>query len=174
VVSNGGSPKRSDYPYSADVFHAAIADPLAFDVGGVSTIIRDLRGRFGSGLPVYLTGFSAGGHLTWLFLLIHPEQLAGVALASANFAGRELPPRLITVTRTHVPVRAFYGAEDKRADALLSQWDHARAEAERRGCCDLTRVVVPGASHSPFARTVIEYFTDLATSRRESSSNSRA
>ncbi len=68
VVSNGGPPHRSDYEYSADVFNAAIADPLAFDVSGLSAIIRDLRGRLGSGLPIYLTGFSAGGHLTWLFL----------------------------------------------------------------------------------------------------------
>jgi dienelactone hydrolase len=162
VVSNGGPPNRSDYPYSADVFNAAIGDPLAFDVAGVSAIIRDLRGRFGSGLPVYLTGFSAGGHLTWLFLFTHPDLLAGAALASANFAGRGLRPGLITVPPAHVSVRAFYGAEDSRAAALLSQWDRARGEAEQRGYRDLTRVVVPGASHSPFARTVIEYFTDLA------------
>ena len=173
MVSNGGSPKSSDYPYSADVFDAAIADPLSFDVAGVVAIIRDLRARFGSGLPVYLTGFSAGGHLTWLLLFAHPDQLAGAALASANFAGRGLHPGLITATPTRVPVRAFYGAEDERADVLLSQWDDARAEAEQRGCCDLTLVVVPGASHSPFARTVIEYFTDLAASRRGSTLNSR-
>ena len=165
VVSNGGPPRRSDYPYSADVFNRATGDPLAFDVAGVSAIIRDLRGRFGSGLPVYLTGFSAGGHLTWLFLLTHPDLLAGAALASANFAGRGLPPASNTATAAHVPVRAFYGAEDRRADALLSQWEHARVEAEQRGCRDLTRVVVPGAGHSPFARTVMEYFTDLAIRR---------
>jgi dienelactone hydrolase len=172
VVSNGGPPNRSDYSYSADIFKAALGDPLTFDVAGVSAIIRDLRGRFGSGLPVYLTGFSAGGHLTWLFLLTHPDLLAGAALASANFAGRGLQLGSIARTPARVPVRAFYGAEDRRADALLSQWDHARVEAEQRGCCDLTRVVVPGASHSPFARTVIEYFTDLAVTRSSTSSSS--
>jgi pimeloyl-ACP methyl ester carboxylesterase len=165
VVSNGGIPDRHDYPYSVDVFKAAVGDPLAFDVTGVSAIIHELRGRFGTAVPVYLTGFSAGGHLTWLFLFSHPDLLAGAALASANFAGRGLRPRASGATPAQVPVRAFYGADDSRADALLAQWKYARVEAEQRGCRDLTRVVVPGAGHSPFARTVIEYFTDLAVKR---------
>jgi len=170
VVSNGGSPDLSDYPYSADVFNAASGDPLAFDVAGVLAIVGDARRRFGRELPVYLTGFSAGGHLAWLFVLTHADLLEGAAVASANFADRGLSRRHIAAAPASIPVRAFYGAQDQRAAALLLQWDRARAEAERRGCRDLTLVVVPGAGHSPFARAVIEYFTELAVRRRSSTS----
>ena len=31
--------------------------------------------------------FSAGGHITWLFLFSHADLLAGAALASANYDG---------------------------------------------------------------------------------------
>jgi poly(3-hydroxybutyrate) depolymerase len=164
VVSNGRRWKPSDYPYTASVLSTATADPLAFDVAGVSAIIRDINDRCGTELPVYITGFSAGGHLAWLLLLTHADWLAGATLASANFAGRGLTSDPRTGSATPVPVRAFFGAADKVFDALRGQWERGRALAQQRGCRDLTHTVVPGAGHSPFAREVLEYFAMLALS----------
>lgn len=162
VVSNGGRRNRSYYPYSAEVLSAATSDPLGFDLTGVSAIIHEMRDRFGAGLPVYLAGFSARGHLAWLLVLTHPDWLTGAALASANFAGRGLTPGWDTEPATHLPVRVFFGAADRLSNVLLVQWDRARTLARQRGCRDLTRVVVPDAGHSPFAREVLEFFAELA------------
>jgi len=162
VLSNGGHPSRSSYPYSDAVFEAAEADPLQFDTAGVIAIIADIRTRFDATLPVYLTGFSAGAHLAWSFVLTHPDRLAGAALASANFAGRGITAEVSSRVRDGVPVRGFVGEADSRFDVLSDQWDAARSLAVKRGHSDLNRVVVAGAGHSPFAREVLSYFAGLA------------
>jgi dienelactone hydrolase len=161
VLSNGGHPSRSSYPYSDAVFEAGEADPLQFDTAGVIAIISDMRTRFNPTLPVYLTGFSAGAHLAWSFVLTHPDRLAGAAMASANFAGRGIAEASSRVT-DGVPVRGFVGKADSRFDVLSDQWRAARSLALKRGHSDLDRVVVAGAGHSPFAREVLSYFTGLA------------
>jgi len=162
VLSNGGHPSRSSYPYSDAVFEAAEVDPLQFDTAGVIAIITDMRTRFNPTLPVYLTGFSAGAHLAWSFLLTHPDRLAGAAMASANFAGRGIAAEVSSRVTDGVPVRGFVGNADSRYDVLKEQWDAARTLALKRGHRDLDRVVVAGAGHSPFAREVLRYFAGLA------------
>jgi len=112
-------------------------------------------------LPVYLTGFSAGAHLAWSFVLTHPDRLAGAAMASANFAGRGIAEASSRVT-DGVPVKGFVGKADSRFDVLSDQWHAARSLALKRGHSDLDRVVVAGAGHSPFAREVLSYFAGLA------------
>jgi dienelactone hydrolase len=161
VLSNGGRPNRSDYPYTTDVWSSASSDPLIFDVSGVAAIIRDLQERFGEALPVFLTGFSAGGHLAWLVLLTHPEWLAGVALSSPNFLGRGLSENQSDASVRAVPVRGFYGAMDKRLMVLQHQWTLGRTMARQRGFRTLTRTIVRGAGHSPFSREVLSYFADV-------------
>jgi len=161
VLSNGGHPSRSSYPYSDAVFEAAEADPLQFDTAGVIAIITDMRTRFNPTLPVYLTGFSAGAHLAWSFALTHPDRLAGAAMASANFAGRRIVEASSRVT-DEVPVRGFVGEADSRFEVLSDQWHAARTLALKCGHRDLDRVVVSGAGHSPFAREVLGYFAGLA------------
>jgi dienelactone hydrolase len=162
VLSNGGHPSRSAYPYSDAVFEAAEADPLQFDTAGVIAIITDMQTRFNPTLPVYLTGFSAGAHLAWSFLLTHPDRLAGAAMASANFAGRGVAAEVSSRVTDGVPVRGFVGKADPRFDVLSEQWHAARTLALKRGHRDLDRVVVPGAGHSPFPREVLSYFAGLA------------
>src|SRR5262249_15518037 len=131
VVSNGPNPRRPDYPYAAPEFAAAIADPLEFDVSGIDATIHNVQLRNGRDLPVYLTGFSAGGHVAWLFTLEHSDRLAGVAMSSANFAMRGLSTRSGD-TKSIPPIRGFFGESDSRIHALLEQWDSARALVERR------------------------------------------
>ena len=165
VVSNGGRRHPSDYPYSEQALATAAKDPLGFDVEGVSAIIDDVRARFGATLPVYVTGFSAGGHLAWLLLFNYSNWLAGAAFASANFAARGINSESDRASTTPVPVRAFAGEVDPLSEVLRAQWETARTLAAQRGFRDLTRVVVPGAGHSPFARQVLEYFAALANGR---------
>jgi poly(3-hydroxybutyrate) depolymerase len=173
VLSNGGHPKAASYPYSAAVFRAAATDPLAFDLTGVAAVLRDVKGRIGSddagGPPVYLAGFSAGGHLTWALALAHPHWFAAVAPASANFAGRGIDP-VSTVSTVSalpagvcLPIRAFQGDRDGIGAALTRQWAAARGVASRRGFKNLSRVMVPGAGHSPFAGPVLAFFDEVRT-----------
>ena len=170
VVSNGGHADPADYPYSPAVFRAAVADPLAFDVAGVAAVLRDVNARCAAigtdrPLPVYLTGFSAGGHLTWLLTLTHPEWFAGVAPASANFVGRGIAGVSTDPAAHRLAIHGFQGDADRRAGALNAQWNAASALAFRNGFRNVTRTVVPGAGHSPFAAEVVAKFGDLLENR---------
>jgi len=161
VISNGGRPNPPDDPYARDVSSTARSNRLAFDVAGVAAIIRDIHERFGEALPVFLTGFSAGGHLAWLLLLSHSDWFAAVALASSNFAGRGLNSTETETSVKSVPVHAFFGEKDKRLMALRYQWTVGRTIAWQRGFRKLTRTIVRGAGHSPFPREVLSYFAEV-------------
>src|SRR5262245_61681965 len=165
VVSNGPHPDPAEYPYRARDFDAAMADPIQFDLAGIDAIICDVRWQNDAELPVYLTGFSAGGHVAWLFALEHADRLSGVAMASTNFAMRGISQLPTHDAKAPPPIRGFFGAADSRAEALLGQWETARAVVARRGQLDLQRVVIRGAGHSPFPRSVMEYFAALARQR---------
>ena len=162
VLSNGPRPDSAAYPYTRREFEAAVTNPLAFDEAGIDAIIRDIRARSGADLPVYVTGFSAGGHLAWSLAIDHPELLAGVAFASANFAERDVSATRSGGANSNLRIRGFFGDADSRGEALLGQWQRACAIAQMRGYRDVERVVIPGAGHSPFARPVIEYFAASA------------
>jgi dienelactone hydrolase len=166
VLSNGGHPSPAVYAYTRDVCDAGVADPIRFDTTGLLAIINDLRSRFGSTLPIYLTGFSAGGHLAWSFVLTHGDGLAGAALASANFSERGVGSEARGCSDHRVPVRGFFGSADSRRLVLSDQWDSARTVALNRGCRDVNRVMIAGAGHSPFARDVLEYFAALTLKAR--------
>jgi poly(3-hydroxybutyrate) depolymerase len=161
VLSNGGRPNRSRYPYTTDVWSTAQSDRLIFDVSGIAAIIRDMHERFGEALPVFLTAFSAGGHLAWLLLLTHPDWFAGVALASANFTGRGLSGTQTDTSVKFVPVHAFFGDKDRRLLVLRYQWTLARTIARQCGFRELARTMVRGAGHSPFSREVLSYFAEV-------------
>ncbi len=170
VVSNGPQPTRSDYPYSAREFASAVADPLSFDLAGLEAIMRDVR-QNAVDVPVYLTGFSAGGHLAWLLVFEHADRLAGAAMASTNFAMRGLRSPVPATERSTLPIRGFFGDADSRALALLDQWEAARVLIERQGQHDIERLVIRGAGHAPFPRPVMEYFASLQLTRSGSRSH---
>jgi pimeloyl-ACP methyl ester carboxylesterase len=58
---------------------------LDWDEAGLLAILDDLRSAYGVGDRVWLTGFSAGGHLSYRMVARHPERLAGVVTVCANF-----------------------------------------------------------------------------------------
>src|SRR5262249_4264325 len=121
VMSNGPSPKPADYPYTERDFETAVRDPLRFDLAGIDAIIHDVQRQNAVELPVFLTGFSAGGHVAWLFALEHANRLAGVAMASANFAMRGISSPPDFKVATPPAIRGFFCGADARAQALSAR-----------------------------------------------------
>src|SRR5262249_56766796 len=103
-----------------------------FDLAGIDAIIHDVQ-RQNVELPVFLTGFSAGGHVAWLFALEHANRLAGVAMASANFAMRGISSPPDFKVATPPAIRGFFGGADALAEALRGQWAIGRAHFKPAG-----------------------------------------
>ena len=109
----------------------------------------------------FLTGFSAGGHVTWQLVFAHPELLAGVAPAAANFRNRGIGTISNARARERLPIHAFQGDKDAYVTALDEQWSDAERMARDHGYKALDRKIVAGSGHSPFAREVVDYCETL-------------
>ena len=161
IVSNGGRRPPSAYPYLASTMAMANRAPLEFDVAGVTALVHELRSMFSLSV-LYLSAYSAGGHLGWKLALDAPQLWSGVALACANFAARGLDTEAIGPSQAFpgpiaLPIRRFQGALDSRRAILDEQWQAGVALARTRGFTNLTEALVPDAAHSPCARAVIDW-----------------
>jgi poly(3-hydroxybutyrate) depolymerase len=137
------------------------------DQKAVLAIISEVRKAHHGQEKVFLTGFSAGGHCTWQITYTHPEILAGVALAAANFRGRGLHAFSDSPSRADLPIHAFQGDKDAFVLPLNEQWKDAEKAAAEHGYKNLKHTVVPGATHQAFAKQVLDYFETLL-SRKDS------
>jgi dienelactone hydrolase len=106
----------------------------------------------------FLTGFSAGGHLAWQITVAHPDLLAGVGLAAANFWFRRLDSFSSSPSRGDLPIQEFQGDKDAYVTALNQQWDDASKLAREHEYNNLTHTMVPGAGHQAFAGEVLRFF----------------
>ncbi|HLJ55148.1 MAG TPA: hypothetical protein VKT77_08905 [Chthonomonadaceae bacterium] len=131
------------------------------DAKAVLAIVEEVR-RERHGQPeFFLTGFSAGGHVTWQLIFAHPELLAAAAPAAANFRYRGLDSFSEAPERERLPIHAFQGDKDSIIASLNSQWDDASTLAREHGYKNLERSIVPGAGHAPHAQQVVDYFATL-------------
>lgn len=169
VVSNTGHPNPQDYPYGPEVWeYVAQQGAVPFDAAGVLSIVDEVQRTYHGEPQFYLTGWSAGGHLTWYLIFTHPERLAGVVLAGANYAGRGIATISCVSERRHLPIRGLQGARDSRLMALNTQWQQAATLAAAHGYTNLVRSIIPNAAHSPFPK---EVFTELIHMRRSKRSS---
>lgn len=131
------------------------------DLKAVLEIVDEVR-KAAHGQPkFFITGFSAGGHLTWQMVFQHPELLAGAAPAAANFRFRGIDEISKAPERVQLPIHAFQGDKDDVKHFLDPQWDDALKLAKENGYENLTHTEVPGASHQAFAPQVVDFFASL-------------
>ncbi len=162
VVSNAGQPTPADYTYAPPVW-AAIArlGAAAWDEQGLRAVVQEVQQDYHGQAKFFLTGWSAGGHLTWQMIFTHPELLAGAAPTAANYQGRGITTISAAPERALLAVRAFQGDGDPGLDALTDQWTQAVATAQAHGYTRVARTIVPGRGHSPFPTEVLAFFTTL-------------
>ena len=131
------------------------------ELQGVLAIVQEVR-KSSSGQPkFFITGFSAGDHLTWQCIFLHPELLAGAAPAAGNFRFRGIDQVSKAPERVKLPVHAFQGDKDGIKPALDAQWVDAVNLARENGYEDLARTEVPGAGHQAFPSQVVQFFESL-------------
>ena len=165
IVSNSGHPDPHDYPYSPEVWtQVEHQGAVPFDAAGVLAIVAEVQQAYHGQPKFYLTGWSAGGHLTWYFIFTYPECLAGVVVAGPNFAGRGISTISSAPERVQLPIQGLQGNQDSHLMALNAQWEQATMLATQHGYCNITRVILPEALHDPFPAQVFEALNRMRTS----------
>jgi pimeloyl-ACP methyl ester carboxylesterase len=131
------------------------------ELKGVLAIVQEVQ-KSSHGQPkFFITGCSAGGHLAWQLILLHPELLAGAAPAAGNFRFRGIDAVSKAPERIKLPIHAFQGDKDGIKPALDAQWADALKLAHENGFENLTRTEVPGAGHQAFPSQVVQFFESL-------------
>lgn len=131
------------------------------DAKAVLTVVKEVQQSENGQPKFFITGFSAGGHLTWQVIFAQPELLAGAGLAAANFRSRGLGSFSTSATRLQLPIRGFQGDKDAYLTALNEQWTDAAKLAAEHGYKELTRTLVPGAGHQAFCSQMLNFFPTL-------------
>lgn len=165
IVSNSGKLDPSGVGYGPEVVEQVAREGGGrFDEEGILAIVQDLQADYGAQQRFFITGFSAGGHATWLMVFLHPDRLAGAASSAGNFVGRGLESRTISTApeRASLPVREIIGSQDGSYQAALwPQWQNAQALARANGYGNLSEQVVPGQPHTPLVAEVMAFFVSL-------------
>jgi len=167
LTDGGGDDQRNlpEYHYASEVWDQINKTGIcAFDQLGLDAIMTDLRQQYGAEDKYFITGHSAGGHLTWAMALMHPEKLAAAATSCGNFNGRCITQVSSAAERVNLPVRAFQGEIDEHRQGLEGQFARARDVATTHGYRNISFEVVKGAGHVPLADQVLAYFSSLLRS----------
>ena len=164
IVSNSGHPDEGakKQGYTPEVIEKIMHDGAGhFDEEGILAVAKETQAEYVAEKLFFVTGFSAGGHATWLMVFFHPEKLAGAALAAGNYIGRGMGGRLVSTApvRTMLPIREFYGLKDN--PILLAQWTTASSLAMSNRYQNLSLKEIPGIGHDPFFAEIIDYFYHL-------------
>jgi poly(3-hydroxybutyrate) depolymerase len=131
------------------------------DMQATLAIVKEVQAEFKGQPTFFMTGFSAGGHLTWQVVFNHPELLAGAVLAAANFRFRGVETISKAPEAATLPIHGIQGDKDQYVTPLTQQWNDALEIAAKNGYKTPTRTVVAGAGHNPFAKDVLNYFESL-------------
>jgi pimeloyl-ACP methyl ester carboxylesterase len=131
------------------------------DAKAVLAIVKEVQQSHNGRKKFFITGFSAGGHVTWQFVFNHPELIAGAAPAAANFRYRGIDENKISSApeRETLPIHGFNGEKD--LPVINQQWDDAAELARDNGYKNLKHTLVAGAGHTPFVSEVLEFFATL-------------
>ena len=161
VLTNTGRPQPNEYPYGQAVWNdVARTSAEQFDEQGVLAIVDDVEQIYHGQHSFFITGWSAGGHLTWRMIFTHPDRLAGAVLAGANYAGRGITAVSDVPERERLPIKALQGDHDPLLAALNEQWSRAKQLADQHGYQNISRDVIAGG-HSPFPDRVFAYLATL-------------
>jgi poly(3-hydroxybutyrate) depolymerase len=169
LTDGGGDHQRNlpEYHYASEVWDQIDKTGICvFDQQGLDAIMTDLREQYGAEEKYFITGHSAGAHLTWAMVLMHPEKLAAAATSCGNFNGRCIAKVSGEAARVNLPVRAFQGELDEHRQGLEQQFAKAKQVAAAEGYRNISFEVVKGASHVPLAEQVLAYFSSLHRSAK--------
>lgn len=169
LTDGGGDHQRnlSEYHYAAAVWDQIDKTGIcAFDLQGLDAIMTDLREQYGAEDKYFITGHSAGAHLTWAMVLMHPDKLAAAAPACGNFNGRCITMVSSAAERVNLPVRAFQGEVDEHRQGLEGQFAKAKEVATVHGYKNVSFEVVKGADHDYLANQVLAYFSSFLRSEK--------
>ncbi len=108
----------------------------------------------------YITGWSAGGLITCVMILKHPEMLGGAVLAAANY-GNGTDTFSSAPERASLPIKGLQGTADSGLAGANAQWAQALAVAKEHGYLNLSRDMINGAPHSPFPDQVYAFWDGL-------------
>jgi poly(3-hydroxybutyrate) depolymerase len=167
LTDGGGDNQRNlrEYHYTSAVWDQIEKTGIcAFDQDGLEAIIADLRQQYGAEEKYFITGHSAGAHLTWAMVLMHPEELAGSATSCGNFNGRCVSKVSSAAERADLPIRGFQGELDEHRQGLEGQFARAKEVAIAHGYRNISFEVVKGAGHVPLADQVLAYFSSVLSS----------
>lgn len=176
IVSNSGKRDPSDLGYGPEVVARVAREAVGqFDEEGILAVVAELQADHGAPSRFFITGFSAGGHATWLTVFLHPDLLAGAALSAGNFIGRGLDGRSISAApgRARLPVREIIGSEDGYYQALWAQWQKAQSLARANGYGNLSEQIVPARPHEPLVAEVMAFFVALLPHQTERQGRTR-
>jgi poly(3-hydroxybutyrate) depolymerase len=169
LTDGGGDDQRNlpEYHYATEVWDQIDKTGIcAFDHQGLDAIMTDLRQEYGADEKYFITGHSAGAHLTWAMVLMHPEKLVAAATSCGNFSGRCITKVSSATERVKLPVRAFQGEVDEHRQGLEGQFAKAREVAAAHGYTNISFEVIKGAGHIPLADQVLAYFSSLLPSEK--------
>ncbi|MGA2497209.1 MAG: redoxin domain-containing protein [Tepidisphaeraceae bacterium] len=170
----GFSMARGDLPFIVVTPCVTSNDNDPDDEKAVLAIVKEVQQSEHGQPKFFITGFSAGGHLAWQVTFAHPDLLAGVGLAAANFRFRGLSSFSTSPARIDLPIQEFQGDKDGHADSLNQQWNDAAQLAAEHGYKNLTHTMVPGAGHQPFSSQVLRCFSAILPQKQEPSATKEA
>jgi len=169
LTDGGGDDQRNlpEYHYASKVWDQIAKTGICmFDQQGLNAIMTDLQRQYGAEEKYFITGHSAGAHLTWAMVLMHPEKLAAAATSCGNFNGRCITKVSNAAQRVKLPVRAFQGELDEHRQGLEGQFTRAREVGAAHGYRNISFEVIKGAGHTPLADQVLAYFSSLLPSEK--------
>jgi poly(3-hydroxybutyrate) depolymerase len=165
ILTNGGIDLRGlpNYQYASPVWDEVDrSGRCQFDLDGLDAVIDDVQSLYSGRRGIFLTGFSAGGHLTWAMVLHQPEKLAAAAISAGNYNGRCIDEDKISTNaaRVSLPVREFLGDQDPGRQGFETQFNRARQLAEQHGYTGVALSIVSG-NHEPLQTAVLTFFATL-------------
>lgn len=131
------------------------------DLKAVLAIVKEVQKEFNGQPKFFVTGFSAGAHLTWQLIFLHPEVLAGASPVCGNFNSRGIDRIEKTEAAEKLPIHGFQGDKDQVLVHLNPQWDTAVELAGKHGYKNIARTVIPGGTHLPYPTQVVTFFATL-------------
>lgn len=131
------------------------------DLRAVLAIVKEVQGEFNGQPKFFVTGFSAGTHLTWQLIFLHPEVLAGASPVCGNFNSRGIDKIEKKAAAVKLPIHGFQGDQDQVLVHLNPQWETAVKLAGEHGYKNISRTVIPGGTHLPYQSQVVDFFASL-------------
>jgi predicted peptidase len=152
---------RGELPFIVVTPHVNSLGKDPADLKAVLAIVKEVQKEFAGQPKFYVTGFSAGAHLTWQLIFLHPELLAGASPVCGNFNQRGIDQVVEHAAAEKLPIHGFQGDKDQVLHHLNPQWETAVELAHKHGYKNIDRTVIAGGTHLPYQTQVVAFFGSL-------------